>query len=160
MRIVLPLLAVVFICFASCSQTESAEPRATTTNRQDAAEEDSSRVVGDDSPEPSPGSRDRRAKTIAADAEPNGKDSSALAVFRKRILPLFHAKTPSSCTECHLGGVDLKDYLHPDQEKTFASLVKSGLVDVKKPMDSKILRFIRRSPKVPSPLTQRVREKE
>ncbi len=30
-------------------------------------------------------------------------------VFKQRILPIFRSSNPSSCTECHLAGVDLKD---------------------------------------------------
>ena len=29
-------------------------------------------------------------------------------VFERRILPIFKSPNPSSCTECHLAGVDLK----------------------------------------------------
>ena len=82
-------------------------------------------------------------------------DQSALAIFERRILPIFRAKSPSSCTECHLSGVDLKDYIDPDQGKTFASLVKAGLVDVEKPQDSKILEFIARKPEKPGLVTER-----
>ncbi|MFP6678390.1 MAG: hypothetical protein VB878_25100 [Pirellulaceae bacterium] len=43
--------------------------------------------------------------------EPDPSADTALALFAKRILPIFQAKNPSSCTECHLSGVDLKDYI-------------------------------------------------
>lgn len=85
---------------------------------------------------------------------------SALALFEQRILPIFQAKKPSSCTECHLSGVDLKDYIQPNQNKTFASLVNVGLIDVEKPDDSKILRFINRRPDEPSVITDKVRRQE
>lgn len=87
-------------------------------------------------------------------------DASALEVFEQRILPIFQAQRPSSCTECHLSGVDLKDYIQPDQAKTFASLVRVGLIDVKRPSKSKILEFIRRQPKQPSLVTSKVRAQE
>lgn len=87
-------------------------------------------------------------------------DRTALAVFEKRILPIFQAKKPSSCTECHLSGVDLKDYIQPSQEKTFASLVSVGLIEVESPDDSKILRFINRSPEQPNLITDKVRQQE
>ncbi|MEO2015856.1 MAG: hypothetical protein ABGZ53_15965 [Fuerstiella sp.] len=87
-------------------------------------------------------------------------DGSSLAIFEKRILPIFQAQKPSSCTECHLSGVDLKDYIHADQQKTFASLVVAGLVDVKQPLDSKILEFIKRSPENPNLITDKVRQQE
>lgn len=106
---------------------------------------------------------------VAAEARgqdgPDGQTSdeqqkTALAIFEQRILPVFRAKTPSSCTECHLSGVDLKDYIHPDQARTFASLVGAGLVDVKRPADSKLLEFIARKPAKPSLVTDEVRRKE
>lgn len=84
----------------------------------------------------------------------------ALAVFEKRILPIFQAAKPSSCTECHLSGVELRDYIHPDQAKTFASLVSVGLIDVEKPDESKILQFIKRSPEKPNLITDKVRQQE
>ena len=43
-------------------------------------------------------------------------------VFDKRILPIFRSPNPSSCVQCHLAGVDLKDYILPDAEKTYRSL--------------------------------------
>src|SRR6476646_7062641 len=69
---------------------------------------------------------------------------SALDLFRQRITPILQAKNPSSCSECHLSGVDLKDYIGKTQEETFASLRDAGLVDVKKPAESKLLAFIAR----------------
>ncbi len=89
-----------------------------------------------------------------------GERRSALAIFERRILPIFRAKTPSSCTECHLSGIDLKDYIHPDQGKTFASLVAAGLVDIEKPQDSKILEFIARKPAKPGLVNEGVRKQE
>ena len=40
-------------------------------------------------------------------------------VFEKRILPIFKSPKPSSCIDCHLSGVDLKNYILPSHEKTF-----------------------------------------
>lgn len=92
--------------------------------------------------------------------EASGGEETALDVFEKRILPIFQAKKPSSCTECHLSGVDLKDYIQPSQGKTFASLVRAGLIDVEKPEESKILRFINRRPDQPNLITEDVRQQE
>lgn len=69
-------------------------------------------------------------------------DSAAKAVFEQRIMPIFKSPNPSSCTECHLAGVDLKNYILPSHEKTFLSLRDQGLIDFKNPLDSKILRLI------------------
>jgi hypothetical protein len=63
-------------------------------------------------------------------------------IFRQRLLPIFKSPNPSSCVQCHLAGVDLKDYLLDDHEKTFRSLRDQGLIDVKEPEKSKILRLI------------------
>lgn len=63
-------------------------------------------------------------------------------IFERRILPIFKSPNPSSCTECHLAGVDLKNYILPSHEKTFLSLRDQGLIDFDNPADSKILRLI------------------
>ena len=57
-------------------------------------------------------------------------------------MPIFKSPNPSSCTECHLAGVDLKNYILPSHEKTFVSLRDQGLIDLENPADSKILRLI------------------
>ena len=85
---------------------------------------------------------------------------SSLAIFEKRILPIFQSAKPSSCAECHLSGVDLKEYIRPNQQQTFASLVSAGLIDVAKPDESKILTFISRRPEKPSLVTDEIRQVE
>ena len=61
------------------------------------------------------------------------RSDSALAVFERRVLPIFNSPKPSSRSECHLSGIDLKDYIRPTQAETFAALVASGMVDTKEP---------------------------
>ncbi|QEL14489.1 hypothetical protein [Limnoglobus roseus] len=63
-------------------------------------------------------------------------------VFSKRIVPIFKSPNPSSCTQCHLSGVDLKDYIRPSHRETFLSLRDQGLVDLDHPEKSKILHLI------------------
>jgi hypothetical protein len=63
-------------------------------------------------------------------------------VFEKRILPIFKSPNPSSCVQCHLAGVDLKDYIRPGAEETFRSLRDQGLIDLDAPERSKILTLI------------------
>ena len=63
-------------------------------------------------------------------------------VFEKRIVPIFKSPNPSSCMQCHLAGVDLKDYILPDAEKTFRSLRDQGLIDLDAPEKSKIVKLI------------------
>jgi len=93
-------------------------------------------------------------------AGPSRADDSSLALFRQRITPILQAKNPSSCSECHLSGVDLKDYVGQTQEETFASLVGAGLVDLKKPENSKLLAFIARKPEKTSLVSDKVRQQE
>lgn len=87
-------------------------------------------------------------------------DESALAVFRQRIEPIWKSPRPSSCSECHLSGVDLKDYLREDQAATFAALREGGLIDLEKPDDSKLLKFISRQSERPSLVTAKTRQQE
>src|SRR5689334_13477987 len=63
-------------------------------------------------------------------------------VFERRILPIFRSPNPSSCTQCHLAGVDLKNYILPSHEKTFLSLRDQGLIDLDRPERSHILHLI------------------
>src|SRR3954468_23023226 len=69
-------------------------------------------------------------------------DPSPAQVFEARILPIFKSPDPSSCVQCHLAGVDLKDYILPSAEKTFRSLRDQGLIDLSAPERSKILTLI------------------
>ena len=70
------------------------------------------------------------------------ENESAASLFERRIMPIFRSPNPSSCTQCHLAGVDLKNYILPSSEKTFASLRDQGLVDLAAPANSKILKLI------------------
>ena len=63
-------------------------------------------------------------------------------IFQERIMPIFRSEKPSSCVQCHLASVDLKDYILPSHEKTFVSLRDQGLIDVDHPSESKILELI------------------
>jgi hypothetical protein len=85
---------------------------------------------------------------ILAAAEP-----TPAQVFETRILPIFKSPNPSSCVQCHLAGVDLKDYILPSAEKTFRSLRDQGLIDLTAPERSKILTLIqmgKEDPKAPA----------
>lgn len=81
-------------------------------------------------------------------------------VFERRILPILNSPKPSSCAECHLSGVDLKDYLRPNPFETFAALNEAGLIDLKQPKRSKLLQFISRKPESTSLVSAKVREEE
>ena len=79
---------------------------------------------------------------IASLSPPARADDGPAAIFEKRIMPIFKSPNPSSCVQCHLAGVDIKDYILPDHEKTFRSLRDQGLVDLGSPEKSKILKLI------------------
>ncbi len=68
--------------------------------------------------------------------------SAANEVFEKRIAPIFKSPNPSSCVQCHLAGVDLKNYIRPSSRETFLSLRDQGLIDLDKPEKSRILALI------------------
>lgn len=57
-------------------------------------------------------------------------------------MPIFQSENPSSCVQCHLSGVDLKDYILPSSRDTFLSLRQRGLINTDSPEDSKILHLI------------------
>lgn len=97
--------------------------------------------------------------TSAAAAEPLEK-LAAEEVFSRRILPIAQSAKASSCTECHFGGVELKNYIREDEAATFAALRDEGLIDVDQPDRSKLLAFISRSGQRTNPLLAKVREAE
>lgn len=74
----------------------------------------------------------------AGEAAPAAKE-----VFARRLLPIFKSPDPSSCVQCHLAGVDIKDYILPSHEDTFVSLRDQGLIDLRSPEKSKILTLIK-----------------
>src|SRR3954465_2279191 len=78
--------------------------------------------------------------TVAAEA---ADEPTPQQVFEKGILPIFKSPNPSSCAQCHLGGVELKNYLLPSHQDTFVSLRDQGLIDLDRPEKSKILALIK-----------------
>lgn len=87
------------------------------------------------------------------------EESSSLELFEQRIMPIFKSAKPSSCVQCHLAAVDLKDYIKPSHEQTFVSLYANGLIDAKQPRQSKILKLIEMGDRDPDPRTRRLHEK-
>ncbi len=85
---------------------------------------------------------------------------SAADIYQSRIVPLLKSPEKSSCSECHLQGIELSDFLADDQQQTFANLRARGWIDVEHPENSKLLEFIQRHTQESSPLIQRVREAE
>ncbi|MCP4783590.1 MAG: hypothetical protein GY903_14750 [Fuerstiella sp.] len=83
-----------------------------------------------------------------ASADSNASDdtdskTTPIELFEQRIMPIFKSPMPSSCVQCHLASIDLKDYILPSHEQTFVALRDEGLIDVKNPDDSEILTLIR-----------------
>lgn len=87
-------------------------------------------------------SSSRSAEDGAATVASTTEGLSSQQIFEKRIMPIFQSPNPSSCVQCHLAGVDLKNYILPSHEKTFQSLRDQGLIDLEQPEKSKILRLI------------------
>ncbi|MAG94380.1 MAG: hypothetical protein CMJ48_11610 [Planctomycetaceae bacterium] len=71
------------------------------------------------------------------------EETEPLELFNQRIVPIFRSKDPSSCVQCHLSSVDLKNYILPSSDATFVSLRDQGLIDLANPGKSKILTLIR-----------------
>ena len=86
-------------------------------------------------------------------------EDSALELFEQRIMPIFRSPKPSSCVQCHLTSVDLKDYIRPSHEETFLSLRDQGLIDVESPGESKILKLIRMGDEDRDELAKRIHAK-
>lgn len=133
------VLLVALASFPACNQVDGPQPE---TAQADTFPQDNPQLGEESSP------------------TANGDDTSSLAIFEKRILPIFQSTKPSSCAECHLSGVDLKDYIWPTQRETFGALVAASMIDTKKPDDSKILQFINRRPEKPSLVREKVRQQE
>jgi hypothetical protein len=84
---------------------------------------------------------------------------SPAEVFEQRIMPIFKSPQPASCVQCHLAGVDLKNYILPSHEQTFASLRDQGLIDLAEPGKSKILALIQMGEKDRDKGAQLIHEK-
>lgn len=82
------------------------------------------------------------ASSLVADEPAKSGDPAALRLFEERIMPIFKSPKPSSCVQCHLSSVDIKDYILPSHVETFIALREGGLVNVDKPEESKILKLI------------------
>ena len=80
---------------------------------------------------------------LAASGRAEDSPPGPAEIFDQRIMPIFRSPKPSSCVQCHLAAVDLKNYILPSSERTFVALRNGGLVDTKHPEKSKILSLIR-----------------
>ena len=87
------------------------------------------------------------------------KEPTPGEIFRNRIMPIFKSEKPSSCIQCHLASVDLKNYILPSHEKTFVSLRDQGLIDLSNPEKSKILELIAMGDRDKDPDAKRIHQK-
>lgn len=141
------MMSMVLCCVVSCSQSDVPHDNAQSVSQ-------AASIGGESAGQPS-------SLVESHDESPQFTiNDSSLAIFEKRILPIFQSAKPSSCAECHLSGVDLKEYIRPTQQQTFASLVSAGLIDVTKPDESKILTFISRRPEQPGLVSDEIRQVE
>ena len=92
--------------------------------------------------------------SISYSDEPN-----ADLVFETRLKPIFDSPEPSSCVQCHLSAVDLKDYILPSSRETFLSLRDQGLIDIETPSESKILHLISMGDSDPDAMSKRIHAK-
>jgi len=87
------------------------------------------------------------------------QQDAAADVFQQRIMPIFCSSKPSSCVQCHLASVDLKDYILPSHTETFTALLNAGLIDRNNPTKSKILSLIQMGEKDPNLTAERLHAK-
>lgn len=80
-------------------------------------------------------------------------------LFQQRIMPIFRSPEPSSCVQCHLSSVDLKDYILPSHRQTFVSLRDQGLIELDDPGKSRILKLISMGDKDTDRQAKRIHEK-
>jgi hypothetical protein len=70
---------------------------------------------------------------------------SGLELFERRIEPLLAEDRPSSCTTCHLAGLDLGAFVQGDPCTTMACMDAQGLVNLVDPEQSLVLSWIGRA---------------
>ncbi len=99
------------------------------------------------------------AVLLASSVAVVAQEVKPLEIFEQRIMPIFNSPNPSSCVQCHLSNVDLKDYILPDSRATFVALRKQGLVNIENPADSKILQLIQMGELDGDRLAKRIHEK-
>lgn len=81
-------------------------------------------------------------------------------IYQRRVIPLLQSSKASSCSQCHLQGLKLDDFLTTDPKATFASLRSRGWINVEKPDESKFLEFIAKTPERSNDLMDQVRKSE
>ena len=91
---------------------------------------------------------------------PSAYADSPVEIYQRRVIPLLQSSKASSCSDCHLQGVKLDDFLTSDPKATFASLRARGWIDIDNPDQSKLLQFIAKKPDHSDDLMDQVRSSE
>lgn len=86
--------------------------------------------------------------------------TQSLELFERKIEPLFSDDHPSTCSQCHLPGVDLQAFARGSACETYACLSEQGLVDTEVPQDSLVLSWIGRAEPDSKLITQSVIQRE
>ena len=81
-------------------------------------------------------------------------------IYQRRVVPLLQSSKAGSCSECHLQGVNLQEFLTSDPKASFAALRARGWIDTDHPSESKILQFIAKTPEKTTELMDQVRKSE
>lgn len=93
-------------------------------------------------------------------ADPNCSEEHALDLYHQKIEPLFEDDRPSTCSQCHLPGIDLGMFVRGTPCETLACLVDERLVNPGSPADSKILTWIGRAEPDSELITEEVIQRE
>ncbi|MBM3963894.1 MAG: hypothetical protein FJ308_02345 [Planctomycetes bacterium] len=81
-------------------------------------------------------------------------------LYQRRVVPLLQSPDGSSCSECHMQGMKLNDFMTLDPKATFASWRARGWIDTEMPDESKLLEFIAKSQPRKEPNLKRLRRAE
>jgi hypothetical protein len=72
-------------------------------------------------------------------------EQAGLELYERRIAPILADDRPSSCTQCHLPGVDLGLFVQASPCETMACMVDRGVVDPEQPEASLVIQWIDRA---------------
>jgi hypothetical protein len=103
-----------------------------------------------------PSETEQVREEVAADVPAQCGEEGSLELYERRIEPLFEADRPKSCSQCHLSGLDLSLYQRETPCEMLVCLVSSGLVNTKRPEDSKLLGWVGRAEPESTLITERV----
>ena len=81
-------------------------------------------------------------------------------LYQRRVVPLLRSPEGSSCSECHMQGMKLSDFMNVDPRASFASLRARGWINTESPGESKLLEFIAKKNATSDPIHERVRRAE